>query len=175
MDLLVRGFLRAAEDVDTRQYVRIGEPWITDDRGRKKLVVPRSLELDDLVYHLRARAYKHVSEAVGIPCPVRGRPNPVRGRSNDDVDDGGDPLANVVRPLEAGARNGAASLRLQREAQRAVRLLETFDAKSSPRQRAILELTAQGYSTHEIAEALRIADSTVRVHRHRHLHRKGIR
>ena len=151
-EIIMLGVLRAAEDVDRPQFVRLGGSWVTDEHGRKQQVTPRSLDQDDLVLHLRARAYRHATEAVGsVPCERRA------SWFSPDMFD---------RLADAG-RAGTVTLEIGPEAQRAARFLETSGVTLSLQQRRVLEFTARGYSTRDIAESLGLADDTVRVHRYR--------
>ena len=157
-EVLILAVVKAADDVDRPQYVRLGKSWITNDTGRKIRVTPRSLPRADLIIYLRKCAYTHANEAVGWVPPWHP---------------GSELLpADALEELKEAGRAGAGHLQLRMKATRAARLLDASDITLSRRQREVLELSRDRHATREIAENLGITESTVRVHRHR-AYRKG--
>jgi DNA-binding CsgD family transcriptional regulator len=136
-EILTLGYLRATEELDHLQTIRLGSGWIRDQRKRKKLVRPRELPPAKLAYWFVIRAYRHAADLVG--------------RSAD------------TELVVLAARRGVRASKTTKTATRAVRLLE-LPLTASPRETEIAGWAAKGLNSYQIATRLRIAASTVRNH-----------
>jgi len=167
--LATTSFMAGSKDAGELAEVRIGSKWITDEGGRKRLVVPRDLPREVAHRWLQQRAKRVAQELLREMAPSREH----GGRLPDEDPDAATPAAYLRRAHGADVERrlgeveqGALATRASEQA--------LFAATRSEPDRQLARLVLEDTPDREIAAALGISHGAARTRKHRLRRRAGL-